>query len=426
MAKRSWPGSVGYLVPLILTAVTSGGCAFGPKALECSHGKYNEAVKQVAEEQLLLNIVRERYNDNPERLDVTAIAAQYELAGALEAQPFFNSQAAGFEGPPPYKAFTSILPFARTAASNRPTISLTPLDDPETLRGLFTPANLDSIILLAETSYPVETVFRLWLEYLNSLPNAVTASGPPRGVVPQFRDFQRAMRLLQVLQDRGDIRFLREEKITRMGGPMPQGSVTPAHLVEAAKNGFEYVQELDQTWSLIRRDRRLELRINPQAVGSPEMLEVCALLQLKPGLLGYEIVIGGPERVFPPTRPAEGSTTLDLFPRSILQVTFYMAHGVIVPPEHVLEGLVLPTLEPDSQPFDWQQVTEGLFTVHHVKQKCRPKQASVAVKYRDHWYYIDDRDQQSKITFSLVLAMTRVNLLGVRKGGPVLTLPVGR
>jgi hypothetical protein len=48
------------------------------------------------------------------------------------------------------------------------------------------------------------------------------------------------------------------------------------------------------------------------------------------------------------------------------------------------------------------------------------------VKYRDYWFYIDDRDRDSKITFSLMLTMTHVNLLGVRKGGPALTLPVGR
>jgi hypothetical protein len=378
--------------------------------------------ENVAEEQLLLNIVRQRYNDNPQRLDVSAIAAQYELDASVEARPFFATESTSST----IETFSRVLPFASVRGADRPTLSLTPLDDSDTLRGLFTPADLDGIILLAETSYPVETVFRLWLEYLNRLPNAVSASGPAREFAPEFLDFQRAVRLLQVLQDRGDIRFLREEKITKMGGPMPPGSVTPADLVAAAKNGFEYVAEPDRTWSLIRRDRRLELRLNPSAVASPEMLELCSLLHLRPGLVSYEVVIGGPERVFPLNPPPEGHTKIDLFPRSVLQVTYYLAHGVIVPPEHVLEGLVTTAMEPDGRPFDWQQVTEGLFTVHSVKQKCRPKQAAVAVKYRDHWFYIDDRDQPSKVSFSLVLAMTRVNLLGVRKGGPMLTLPVGR
>jgi hypothetical protein len=103
-----------------------------------------------------------------------------------------------------------------------------------------------------------------------------------------------------------------------------------------------------------------------------------------------------------------------------------LSHGVDVPPEHLNGGIVTPTIEPDGTVFDWQQVTAGLFTIHYARQYCRPKQAYVAVKYRDYWFSIDDRDSDSKITFSLMLTMTHVNLLGVRKGGPALTLPVGR
>jgi hypothetical protein len=50
----------------------------------------------------------------------------------------------------------------------------------------------------------------------------------------------------------------------------------------------------------------------------------------------------------------------------------------------------------------------------------------VAVKYRDYWFYIDDRDSDSKVSFALMMTMTRANLLGTRKGGPAFTLPAGR
>jgi hypothetical protein len=393
--------------------------------LEGSHGRYNEAVKQVDEEQLLLNIVRARYNDSPMRLDVSSIAAQYEWTAGAEARPFFvapnpsNSNVI-------FKTFTAILPDVTATAANRPTVSLTPLDDPETLRGLFTPSTLDGVIFLSETSYPVSTVFRLFIEYLNRLPNAVTASGPPRGIVPEFRDFQRVTQLLQLLQDRGDIRFLREEKITELGSPLPAASVTATALVEAAESGYEYRQQADKTWTLVRRDRRLTLKVNPPALGSPELQELTDLLRLKPGLLSYELTVGGTEEPFALTSPPEEAPAIHVFPRSLIQAFFYLAHGVVVPPEHLACGIVQPTLEPDGSLFDWQQVTAGLFTVHSVKEHCRPEHAAVAVKYRDYWFYIDDRDSDSKMTFSLILMMTRVILLGVRKGGPALTLPLGR
>ena len=65
------------------------GCAFGPRVLEKTHGRYQESVRQVDEEQLLRNIVHLRYSEVPLALNVSSIATQYELAGAAEARPFF-------------------------------------------------------------------------------------------------------------------------------------------------------------------------------------------------------------------------------------------------------------------------------------------------------------------------------------------------
>src|SRR6516165_9040641 len=102
-----------------------GGCAFGPKVLEKSHWRYNEAVRRVDEEQLLRNIVRLRYNETPLDLRVSSIAAQYELDGTAEARPFFiapnpsNSNIV-------FRTFTKILPDVSVSGANRPTITLVP------------------------------------------------------------------------------------------------------------------------------------------------------------------------------------------------------------------------------------------------------------------------------------------------------------
>ena len=100
-----------------------GGCSFGPKVLEQTHGRYNESVRRVYEEQLLDNIIRCRYNESPFKLTVSSIAAQYELSGGAEARPFFvapNSSNGIF------KTFTSVLPDVTAGGANRPTITLIP------------------------------------------------------------------------------------------------------------------------------------------------------------------------------------------------------------------------------------------------------------------------------------------------------------
>jgi hypothetical protein len=300
------------------------------------------------------------------------------------------------------------------------------VDESDNLRPLFVPAPVDGIVFLSERSWPVATVFRLWVEYLNRVPNAVTASGPPRGIVPEFQQFQRAAALLQILQDAGSIRFVREEKLKEMGSPLPELAVTSAALVDAAKNGFEYQRKVDKTWVLVKRDRRLELRVAPEAAASPEVVELCDLFHLQPGLLKYEVTVGDAKDTFAAKVPATLLTTVNIYPRSTVQAMFYMAHGIEVPVEHFNAGIVPAAVDGDGQLFDWQQLMQGLFTVRSAKQHCRPEHAQVAVKYRGYWFYIDDRDNDSKTTFSLMVVMTRLNLLGTRKGGPVLTLPLAR
>jgi len=411
-----------HLIALgLLIVSTASGCSFGARMLESSVGPYNEAVTRVGEEQLLVNLVRLRYNDNPTRLDVASIAAQYELDASAEARPFFaapNPAGAVFE------TFTRVLPDVATSAANRPTISLTPLDDPETIRGLFTPMTLDGILFLAETSYPLSTVFQLFVEYINRVPNAPTASGPPRSIVPDFREFKRAVEILQQLKDLDDVQFVREEKLTEMGSHLDNSAVSAAALVEAARNGFEYRRQRDGTWALVKRDRKLSLHLRPEALTRPELGELTSLLHLKPGLRQYDVTIGTKESLAKERGASEESTSLDIFPRSVIQASYYVSHGIIVPAEHYACGLVKSPAIANAGAFDWQELSGGLFTVHSVKQHWRPACAAVAVKYRDYWFYIDDRDAETKTTFSMLLTMTRINPTGAKKGGPALTLPV--
>ena len=64
--------------------------------------------------------------------------------------------------------------------------------------------------------------------------------------------------------------------------------------------------------------------------------------------------------------------------------------------------------------------------MHSCAAKKPPESAYVAVKYRDHWYYIDQRDRESKATFALLLEVSRLELQSTEAKSPLLTLPLGR
>ncbi len=122
--------------------------------MERSHGLYNDSVQLVYEEQLLRNLVRMRYQEDPHSLNVSAIAAQYELAGQAEARPFFVA-------PNPsnsniiFRKFTAILPDALVSGANRPTLTFTPANDSDAVRQFLTPIPSQTLLFLAQTGWPV-------------------------------------------------------------------------------------------------------------------------------------------------------------------------------------------------------------------------------------------------------------------------------
>ncbi len=405
-------------VAVVLGSVLVTGCTtFGPYALDRTRLHYNEVIKRTTEEQLLLNIVRLRYTDTPSSLAVSAIAAQFERSYSLQLTPFF---VAGNDA-----SFTAVLPQVLGLSADRPTVSLTPLDDQEFTRKLFTPLPLDGVIYLAKTTWPIATVFRLYLENLNWVPNAQTASGPTPTQAPVVAAFLRGMAVLQRLQDRAEIVFGVEEREERLGGPLPAAAISARDVVEAAKNGYAYRPD-DQgtTWTLIKKNQQPVLRIAPEAVNAPDVQDFVRVFRLRPGLTQYDITQEA-LNPFPSTYPPDGVTSLDLETRSLLQALYYVSHGIDIPPAHATGGLVTVTRDAAGQVFDWGQVMRGLFRVRWAQGSKRPPSAHVAVQYKDYWFYIEDTDQETKSTFSLLMELARLELAGKTGPGPQLTLPVG-
>jgi hypothetical protein len=404
----------------------SGGCAFGPKALERTHGRYYESVRRVDEEEFLRNLVHLRYNETPSSLTVSSIAAQYELSGQAEARPFFSAPNPSTHDV--FRTFTSILPDLLVSGANRPTITFLPGDDSAAVRQFLTPINADTLVFLTQAGWPASTLLRLWVDRLNGVPNG--SAGPPCEPVADFERFQKLMGLVHHLAVDEELLAVRaEDRSVERSGPLPAGAVTAAAAVEAAKNGLEYLPRGDgKTWSLVKKERRLVMRVTAGAENNPELLELEQLLNLVPGQALYDLVVATGRVPDPARHPREPSAELRVTPRSTAQVYFYLAHGVEVPDEHVRCGLACLPADAAGRPFDAREVTRGLFEVRACKGGHKPPpNAYVAVPYRGWWYYIDDRDQQSKATFALMLRLSRLDFAHQRvTAGPLLTLPVGR
>ena len=80
--------------------------------------------------------------------------------------------------------------------------------------------------------------------------------------------------------------------------------------------------------------------------------------------------------------------------RTVIGILRFLAENVVVPKEHVQLGIVDPF--PDD-------ANHAVFRV--LVSRRRPKEASLMVRYRGHWFYVPDADRSSKATF-FVLAAT--------------------
>lgn len=84
-----------------------------------------------------------------------------------------------------------------------------------------------------------------------------------------------------------------------------------------------------------------------------------------------------------------------------------------------------PKPAPPFEDFPWNKVTRGLFKVCRQAGRKRPACAHVAVHYQGFWFYIDQTDQDSKATLSLLLELSRLELSAKTGTALLLTLPLG-
>ena len=330
----------------------------------------------------------------------------------MKTIPFFTAQAAGnaFGG---YRGM--VLPQVEFGSATRPTLSYTPLDDQEFTRRLFTPVSLEGTAYLAKTTWQISTVFRLYLENLNWVSNAETASGPTPKDPPEYAEFLKGVSALQRLQDRKLVTLFAEERDERLTDAVPAGTGTPAAAVEAAKAGFEYRKDDKGNWVVVKKRSQPVLRVGKLTADDPDFAAFCRAFKLNPEKRGFELttdkldpfLVGAPEK---------GLEVLDLETRSLLQVLFFVSHGIDVPPEHAASGVAPQTVGFGGVPFDWQEVLGGLFQVCWADGKKPPPCAHVAVRYNGYWFYIDERDRDTKATFALLVELSRLELAA--KTGP--------
>ena len=146
---------------------------------------------------------------------------------------------------------------------------------------------------------------------------------------------------------------------------------------------------------------------------SPETLAdqalVRKLLGLRPGLREFKVVYGA---------LAEGDDVIAIQTRSGFQIMVELGAEVEVPADHAAERRTYPSRpEPTAGP----DVLPPLVRI--LSGASVPGDAFAAVKYRDYWYWIDDRDYKSKGVFTFLMIIMTLSEKDEKVPAPVVTIP---
>jgi hypothetical protein len=346
----------------VSTLLLLGSCThLGPHSIPSDRFDYSSAVADSWKQQTLLNIVKLRYMDLPVFVDVASIVAGYsmETTGSVGGQ-FFNGGTVSAD---------NLALGASGKFTDRPTITYVPLTGEKFLRGLVTPIDPKLIFFMLQSGYAADFILGLSVESINGVRNRSTVAGAPREADP---DFLRALELLREVQAAGGFGM-------RMEGEKTKGPTAVVFF------------------------RREDV--------SPEILEKAAEVRR---LLNLPADAQRLVLTYSPVRGGEGELAVNS--RSMLQVMIAFASYLDVPREHLDDHSAVPSFE-NSKEASARNKT----LIHSSKDK--PANSFAAVHYRDHWFWIDEGDWQSKRALTTIMFLFTIAETGGNEQLPLITIP---
>ena len=231
---------------------------------------------------------------------------------------------------------------------DRPTITYSPVMGDKFAKSLMSPIPPSAILSLMQSGYPVDLVFRLLVHEINGIRNRYGGEARAHPADPEFYTFLEKMRQAQAAGATG-MRFKKGDK--------------------------------EETVLLVFRPRR-----DPET----DLLahDIRRILGLDPKAGDFQVVYGA---------VARDDKEIAILTRSILDVIVDLSADIEVPAAHVEEKRVNPTF---TEAFAGEK-TPPLLRIRSSSEK--PADAFISVRYRNSWFWIDDRDLRSKRIFSFLM-----------------------
>lgn len=242
--------------------------------------------------------------------------------------------------------------------SDKPTITYAPISGQKFIKNLLTPIPPSAVISLIQSGWPIDLIFSLTVKTVNGVNNS--------GI--EQSDFIRLVRALRTMQFAGatDIRLDRIDE---------KESVVLVIYDTAAKEKYRNESET-----------------------------IRSILKVKPNVSSYRIVFG---------TLARSNEEIALLTRSMLEIMLDMASTIEVPPKHVAENRTKETLPYSGLDLMRTQIHSG---------PEKPPDAFTAIRYQDCWFWIDNRDINTKRNFALLMIFLSLTESDQKAAPPGITI----
>ena len=247
--------------------------------------------------------------------------------------------------------------------SDRPTITYTPMTGQAFSRSMLTPLPPSVVFFLIQSGWSAERLMRLTNSMINGIHNEIATPGERRQSDTAFTEL---LEVIHALQRAGALGM-------HFNGDWPKVDV---EIVLPKEPRTEEIADS------IRKFKDL-LGLNPE-------LNVFGI--------EYGVIVEQDDQVMVQTH-------------SIMEMLANISWYIEVPESHIAEGRTLSTFRPDAPDLIRILVSEE-----------KPETAFLSIKYRDHFYYIDDRDVKSKNTFAVMQILMSMANDGSGSVGPLISI----
>lgn len=345
----------------LMIAILSGCASVGPGTVSRDRFDYNESITESWKQQILLNIVKMRYVEPVFFVDVGQIVAGYSLETGVNIGG--SAAISNFNT-------TSLDTSVSGKYTDRPTITYVPMTGNAFIKNLMTPLSPENLMFAVQSGVPADMIFKLGVASINGQRNR---SAPIAGFRPAEQKFLRAVEIILNLQISGAIRM------------------------KTIRSKDSHESTTISFWS----------RGAPEEI-TRQIRELCDLLGLDPEADQYRLTYG----IAP-----ENNREIAIQSFSIMHLLSFLAARVEIPGNDISEGRASSGAREAVKNTD----DKDRFVVKCSDRK--PQDAFVSVEYRNHWFWVDDRDMDSKRAISFIMLVFTLADSGRHESLPQITIP---